>query len=125
MTNRIGKARLYTDIKCENTKHLKVGKIQSDAGVRPTVDDVPIDVVEHFKYLGTLKSADGNCNNVIKSRIGMAKKIMLDLVPIWRDRGMNTDLKMKSDRSLVWTVLTYGEECWTMTKADEKIIEST
>ena len=45
---------------CENIKPLKVGEIQSYAGVRPTVDDVKIDVVEHFKYLGTLKSADGN-----------------------------------------------------------------
>ena len=95
MTNRIGKARLYTDIKCENTKHLKVGKIQSDAGVRPTVDDVQIEVVEHFKYLGTLKSADGNCNNDIKSRIGIAKKTMLDMVPIWRDRGINKELEIE------------------------------
>ena len=36
-----------------------------------------------------------------------------DLVPIWRDRGINK-------RSLVWTVLTYGAEGWTLTKADEK-----
>ena len=54
----------------------------------------------------------------------MAKKILLDLVPIWRDRGMNKDLKMKLVRSLVWTVLTYGAEGWTLTKADEKRIES-
>ena len=49
----------YTDMKCENTNLLKVGKMQSDAGV--TVDDEQVEVVEHFKYLGSLKSADGNC----------------------------------------------------------------
>ena len=38
----------------------------------------------------------------------MAKKIILDLVPIWRDRGMNKDLKMPK----------------ALTKADEKRIES-
>ena len=54
----------------------------------------------------------------------MDKKIMLDLVSIWRDRGMNKDLKMKLVRSLMWTVLTYGAECWTLMKADEKRIES-
>ena len=54
----------------------------------------------------------------------MVKKRMLDLVPIWKDRGMNKDLKMKLVRSLVWTVLTYGTEGWTLTKADEKRIES-
>ena len=54
----------------------------------------------------------------------MAKNRMLDLVPIWKDRGINYFLKMKLVRSLVWTVLTYGAEGWTLKKADEKRIES-
>ena len=88
------------------------------------VDNEPIEVVEHFKYLGSLKSADGNCSKDTRSRIGMAKKRKLDLVPIWKDRGINKDLKMKLVRSLVWTVLTYGAEGWPLKKADEKRIES-
>ena len=53
-----------------------------------------IEVVEKLKYIGSLKSADANCNNYndIKSLIGMAKKGMLDMVPIWRDRGINKEL---------------------------------
>ena len=46
-------------------------------------------MVEHFKYIGSLKSADGNDNNDIKSRIGIAKEIMDDMMPIWRDGGIN------------------------------------
>ena len=87
------------------------------------MDDEEIEVVEHFKYLGSLKSADGNCSKDTRSRFGMAKKRMLDLVPIWKDRGITKDLKMKLVRSLVWTVLTYGAEGWTLTKADEKRIQ--
>ena len=83
-----------------------------------------MEVVEHFKYLGSLQSADGNCNKDTSSRIGMAKKRMLDFVQIWKDRGINKDLKMKLLRSLVWTVLTYGAEGWTLTKADEKRTQS-
>ena len=37
---------------------------------------------------------------------------------------MNKDLKVKLVRSMVWTVLTYGAECWTLTKANQKRIES-
>ena len=37
---------------------------------------------------------------------------------------MNKDLRMKLVRLLVWTVLTYGAACWTLTRADEKMIES-
>ena len=51
--------------------------------------DEQMEVVEHFKYLGSLKSADGNCSKYTRSRIGMVEKIMLDLVPIWRDRSRN------------------------------------
>ena len=59
------------------------------------MDDEQIDVVEHFKYLGSLKSTDGNCSKYTRSRIGMAMKRMLIIVPIWKDRGINKDLKIK------------------------------
>ena len=88
--NTIGKARLLKS-NVKKTKLLKIGKMQSDAGV--TVDNELIEVVEYFKYLGSLKSADGNCSKDTRSRIGIAKTRMLDLVPIWKDRGINKDLK--------------------------------
>ena len=76
----IGKARLLT-LNVNMTKLQRVGKIQSDAGV--TVDGEQIEVVDLFKYLGSLKSVDGNnCNNDTSSRIGMTKKIILDQVQI-------------------------------------------
>ena len=59
----------------------------------PTVDYV--EVVEYFKYIGSLKSADGNCNNAMTTRIGMAKKRMLDMAPSGRDRGTNKELNME------------------------------
>ena len=54
----------------------------------------------------------------------MGIKIGGKFVPIWKDRGITKDLEMKLVRSLVWTVLTYGAEGWTLTKADEKRIQS-
>ena len=56
---------MVTVIKCENAKLLTVVKTQSNAGV--------IEVVEHLKYLGSLKSADGNCNNDIPNWNGQEK----------------------------------------------------
>ena len=52
------KARLLK-LNVKQTKRLKIGKIQSDAGV---IEDDKQMEVEHFKYLGSLKSADGNCS---------------------------------------------------------------
>ena len=62
----------------KQTKRLKIiRKIQCDA--RVIVDDEQMEVVEHFKYLESLKSADGNCSKDTRSRVGMAKNIMFDL----------------------------------------------
>ena len=69
------------------------------------MDGDPIEVVEMFKYLeiSSLKSSDGNCNNAIISRIGMAKQTTpnLHVVPIWRDMGIYKELKWKLGTSIV------------------------
>ena len=62
------------------------------------MDDEQIEVVEHFKYLGSLKSADGNVPNW-NGQEQYAR-------PIWRDKGIHNDLKKKVLRPLLWTFLT-------------------
>ena len=57
-------------------KDLIFGKSKSDAGV--TVDGEQIEVVEHVKYLVSLKSVDDNCKNDIRSRIGMTENQQRD-----------------------------------------------
>ena len=54
----------------------------------------------------------------------MAKKRMLDLLTILRDRRINKGLKMKLIRTLMWTVLTYGAEGRTLIKGEEKRVDS-
>ena len=90
--NIVGKARLGpTKLNVKRTKLLKVGKLhlQSDAGV--TVDDEHIEVVEHFKYLGSLKLADENI--VAKSPDPELewprKECSMHVVPIWKDSWRN------------------------------------
>ena len=76
-----------------------------------------VEVFEHLKYPGSLKLVDGNCSKDTRSRIRMAMKIILDLVPIWRDRGMNKDLKMVLQFSLI-------AQNAGLTNADAKSFES-
>ena len=64
------------------------------------MDDEQMEVVEHFKYLESLKSADGNCSKDTRFGNGMAKKILLELLPIWRGRVMNKDLSENTISSL-------------------------
>ena len=67
-----------------------MGNTQPDATVR--VDGEQIEEVEHFKYIGSLKAANGRCEKDIRTRIGVVKKRMLELVPIWKD-GNKTGLE--------------------------------
>ena len=71
---------------------MKIGKMQSNAGV--TVGDEHIEVVEHFKYLGSLKSADCNCRKAPDPELDLTRREC----PILYRSGktvINKDLKMK------------------------------
>ena len=46
------------------------------------MDDEEIEVIAVFKYDGSLKADDGNCNNDIRSLIGMGQEKKLDLIPV-------------------------------------------
>ena len=55
----------------------------------------------------------------------MAKKRMLELTNIWKDRAVPNKLKVKLIKTLVWTVMMYGSEGWTLRNSDEKKIRGT
>ena len=58
------------------------------------VDDKVLETVDHFKYLGSYKSADGTCIKDVKTRIAMGKQKMVQLNHIWKDRGIPNFLKL-------------------------------
>ena len=78
-------------------------------------------VVEVFKYLRSVKSVHGNINNDTRSRIGMAKKIMFDLVPSCRDMWINQQLKwnwsvkLRLYAAIVIPTEIYACETWKRT----------
>ena len=61
-------------------------------------------------FLGSYKSADGDCTKEIKRRIAMARQ--------------KTATKVKVMKSMVWAVFQYGEEGWTLKKSDRNRIEA-
>ena len=60
-----------------------------------TIDNVPLEKVKDFKYLGSIKADDATCSKDIKCRIGMAKNKMTQLNNIWKDHSIPTKLKLK------------------------------
>ena len=96
-----------------------------NANVSIDVDGETIAKVNSFKYLGAIKTCTGSCSEDIKARIGNVKKATMELDTIWEDRGIREQLKMKLVKALIWPVITYGAEGWTLKKCDEIRLEAT
>ena len=48
----------------------------------------------------------------------------MELDTIWKDRGIRKELNMKLVKALIWPVITYGAEGWTLKKDDERRLEA-
>ena len=85
------------------------------------VDKAPLENIDDFKYLGSIKSHDGTSSKDIKTRIGMAKNRMVQLNNIWKDHRIPKSLKLKLLKCVVWPVLLYGSEAWSQKMTDKKL----
>src|SRR6476619_3920607 len=85
--------------------------------VNVTVEGQSVEQVRKFRYLGSVSSQDGRCLDDIKTRIGMAKnasnKIKEPLT-----RSIRVDLRKRLVKTLVWPVVLYRCETWTMRKEE-------
>ena len=109
--NDAGRIRLLK-LNARKTKLMVVG--DENANVSIDVNGETIDKVNAFKYLGAIKTSMGSCSEDVKARIGRAKKATMELDIIWKDRGIRKELKMKLVKALIWPVITYGAEGWTL-----------
>ena len=119
--NAAGAQRLLK-LNVKKTKLMTIGDVPDDINIR--VNNDPVEKVKQFKYLGSLKSTDGDCSKDVNARIAMAKRRMCELTTLWKDRSIPVALKMRLVKTLVWTVLSYGAEAWTLKVRDERKITS-
>ncbi len=102
-----------------NYMHLKGKESQPDYFNSIKVNGTVLERVDNFKYLGSIKSSDGTCLQDVKARIAMAKQKMIQLNNVWKDRSVPMHLKMHLLKCLIWPVLMYGCEAWTIRKQEE------
>jgi len=84
--------------------------------LRVTVAGVPLAETKSFKYLGSMFNSEATCDEEVKSRLAIARKRMGELVPIWKSRTVSNGLKARLIKSIVWPIVTYGSEAWTLNK---------
>ena len=118
-----GKAAEY-DMKI-NANKTKVMVVSREADLRTNivVDGQPVEQVKQFKYLGSWLTEDGRNLVDIKTRIGMAKSAFAERKELLTSR-LSLALKKKIVETVIWPVLLYGCETWTLRKDEIKRIEA-
>jgi len=80
--------------------------------------------MEQFKLLESMKTASGDSTTEIRRRICLAKEKAVKLDTIWRSRHIRKALKLRSMKSLVWSVFLYRAESWTIKRSDRDRVNS-
>ena len=82
------------------------------------------ETVSDFIFLGSKITADGDCSHEIKRRLLLARKVMTDLDSILKSRDITLPTKVHLVKAMVFPVVMYGCESWTVKKAERQRIDA-
>ena len=77
-----------------------------------------VETVSDFIFLGSKITADGDCSHEIKRRLFLGRKVMTNLDSILKSRGITLSTKVCLAKAMVFPVVMYGCESWTLNKAE-------
>ena len=80
------------------------------------IDEVPVEEVTSFTYLGSIIDGTGGTVADVKARIGKARRAFQQLQPVWKTGSIRTHTKIRIFNTNVKSVLLYGSETWKLTK---------
>ena len=76
-----------------------------------------VETVADFIFLGSKITADGDCSHEIKRRLLLGRKVMTNLDSILKSRDITLSTKVRLVKAMVFPVVMYGCESWTVKKA--------
>ena len=87
------------------------------------IDGETVEPVADFILGGSKITADGDCSHEIKRRLLLGRKFMTDLDSIVKSRDITLSTKVRLVKAMVFPVVTYGCESWTIKKAEGQRID--
>ena len=82
------------------------------------IDGETVETVSDFTYLGSKITADGDCSHEIKRCLLLGRKVMINLDSILKSRDITLPTKAYLVKAMVFLVVMYGCESWTVKKAE-------
>ena len=88
------------------------------------IDGETVETVRDFIFLGSKITADGDCSHEIKSSLLLGRKVMTNLDNILKSRDITLPTKVHLVKAMVFPVVMYGCESWTVKKAEHRRINA-
>ena len=88
------------------------------------IDGETVETVADFTFLGSKITADGDCSHEIKRHFLLRRKVMINLDSILKSRDITLPTKFCLIKAMVFPVVMYGCESWTIKKAECRRIDA-
>ena len=84
------------------------------------IDGETVETVSDFIFLGSKITADGDCSHKIKRCLILGRKVLTNLDSIFKSRDITWPTKVHLVKAMVFPVVMYGCESWTVKKAERQ-----
>ena len=88
------------------------------------IDGETVETVSDFIFLGSKITADGDCSHEIKRHLLLGRKVMTNLDSVLKSRDITLPTKVRLVKAMVFPVVMYGCESWTVKKAECQRIDA-
>ena len=88
------------------------------------IDGETVETVADFIFLGSKITADGDCSHEIKKRFLLESKVLTNLDSVFKNRDITLSTKVHLVKAMVFPVVMYGCESWTIKKAERRRIDA-
>ena len=88
------------------------------------IDGKTMETVTDFIFGGTKITADGDCSHEIKRHLLLGRKVVTNLDSILKSRDITLPIKVRLVKAMVFPVVWYGCESWTIKKAEHRRIDA-
>ena len=112
-------AKVGLKLNIQKTKIMASGPITSWE-----IDGQTVETVSDVIFLGPKITADGDCSHEIKRRLLLGRKVMTNLDSIFKSRDITLPKKVRLVKAILFPVVMYGCETWTLKKAECRRIDA-
>ena len=99
--------------------NIQITKIMASGPITSwQIDRETVETVTDFIFLGSKITADGDCSHEIKRRLLLGRNVMTNLDSIFKNRDITLPTKVHLVKAMVFPVVMYGCESWTIKKAE-------